>query len=161
MATPQTFLQTLHVLQAGLAAYGAYQSYVAITLLREYEGITKKAAEWSNEAQFQLDRTRTTQGAGAIAIVASMAGALTLATIPSHLPFYVRFMMSPALLIGSIAARQHIVSFWGPQGGTRVPLPKMGDFNQAQRKTKEVLNVLQWLEWSWVATSFGWGVLGA
>lgn len=68
MDTPQVFLRGLAAAQVALGLYGAYHSYVAITLLQEYEGVTKKAAEWSTEAQRQLDQTRSTQGAGAVAV---------------------------------------------------------------------------------------------
>lgn len=92
-------------------------------------------------------------------ITLSIAASLTLAIAPSDLPPVVRFVLSPALLVGMVAARQYMKSFWGPYGGTRVPLPGMGDYNEAQRKTKAILDVLEWLEYSWVAASFGWGLI--
>jgi len=66
--TPALFLTLQHVLQVVLSFYALRHSYVAITNLRKYEETTKKAAEWSDEAQKQLDKTRTTMGAGAITV---------------------------------------------------------------------------------------------
>ena len=87
MSTPALFLQGLHTVQIGIAAYGAYQSYVAITMLQGYESISKKAAEWSNEAQKQLDLTRSTQAAGALTVSRMIytSHILTLDRLPHHL----------------------------------------------------------------------------
>lgn len=43
---------------------------------------------------------------------------------------------------------------------TRVPLPKMEDYNEAERKTENLLQVLEYLEYSWVLTSFINGMIG-
>lgn len=66
--TPAHFLRTFHVLQVFLASYGGYNSYIAIRNLQEYEESVRKAAKWSNEAQHQLDRTRSTQAAGVVSV---------------------------------------------------------------------------------------------
>jgi len=42
----------------------------------------------------------------------------------------------------------------------RVPLPNMGAYNDAQRATEKMLEVLQWIEWSWVGASLGAGMIG-
>lgn len=68
MKTTEIFLQACYVLQMTLAAYGGYQSYIAIVNLRKYEEVTKKAAKWSSEAEHQLHKTRTTQASGALAV---------------------------------------------------------------------------------------------
>jgi aspartate/tyrosine/aromatic aminotransferase len=62
------FLTMQHVIQIVLSVYGLRHSYVAITNLQKYEDATKKLAEWSQEAQDQLNKTRTTQGSGAVAV---------------------------------------------------------------------------------------------
>jgi hypothetical protein len=41
----------------------------------------------------------------------------------------------------------------GKTAGMRVPLPKMGDYNEAQKRTEELLKVLDYLMMSWLATS--------
>lgn len=65
---PTYALRSFHVLQVFLAGFGAYNSYIAIRNLGEYEDSVRKAAKWSNEAQSQLDKTRSTQGAGAVSV---------------------------------------------------------------------------------------------
>lgn len=67
------------------------------------------------------------------------------------------------MLIGVLAARGYIKSYWAPQDGknvTRVPLPQMGDYNEAERRTENLLEILQYLEYSWVLTSFVHGMIG-
>lgn len=63
-----SFLTLQHVLQVVLSVYALRHSYVAITNLQKYEATTKKLANWSQEAQNQLTKTRTTQGTGAVAV---------------------------------------------------------------------------------------------
>ena len=36
----------------------------------------------------------------------------------------------------------------------------MGKYNEAQRATEQLLEVLQWVEWSWVGASLGAGMVG-
>ena len=68
MATPALYMRLTHVCQVALSAYGAYQSYIAITNLRTYEATTKKLAKWSDVVDRELHKTRTTQASGAIAV---------------------------------------------------------------------------------------------
>lgn len=71
--------------------------------------------------------------------------------------------MSPAVLVGIHAARAYIKSYWAPKDGknsTRVPLPQMGDYNEAERRTENLLQVLEYLEYSWVLTSLVHGIMG-
>lgn len=71
--------------------------------------------------------------------------------------------ISPVMLVGIIAARSHIKSYWAPTDGknsTRVPLPKMQDYNEAECRTENLLQVLEYLEYSWVLTSFVHGMIG-
>ncbi|EMC96197.1 hypothetical protein BAUCODRAFT_70754 [Baudoinia panamericana UAMH 10762] len=154
----------MHVCQAGLSAWGGYQSYIAITNLRKYEETTKKLAKWSNTVEEQLHKTRTTQGAGAVAILLSFIAATTLASVGARLNPWVRFGISPVMLLTVLFARGHIKNFWAPGDsktvGTRIPLPNMEDYNEAQRRTEEVLGTLEYLEYGWVATTFIAGMLG-
>ncbi|KAI0123704.1 hypothetical protein BJ170DRAFT_92258 [Xylariales sp. AK1849] len=151
------FLQILHLAQAALAAYGGQQSYVAITNLQKYEETSEKLAKYSNEASRQLHKTRTTQTSGAAAIIFSLFVSLLLAVRGSSYGFLIRYAASPVMLAGVFFARQHIQEYWagkdGKTVGKRVPLPKMEDYNEAQRKTEELLNVLEWLMFSWFATT--------
>ena len=54
--------------QVALSSYALYFSVISIRKLRRYEKISEQAAQYSNTADEQLQRTRTTQGAGAIAV---------------------------------------------------------------------------------------------
>jgi hypothetical protein len=151
------FLQILHLAQAALAGYGAQQSYIAITNLRRYEETSKKLAKYSNEAERQLHKTRTTQTSGAVAVLLSFFLSLLLAVRGSSYNVLIRYLASPVMVAGVFFARTHIQEYWagkdGKTVGKRVPLPKMEDYNDAQRKTEELLKVLEWLMFSWAATS--------
>lgn len=150
-------LQLLHLGQAGLATYGGLQSYTAITNLQKYEDASKKLAKISNEAERQLQRTRTTQAAAAVALLASLLASAYLALWGAGAGVLLRYGASPAVAAGVLLARQHVQDYWaagdGKTVGVRIPLPKMGDYNEAQRRTEELLKVLGWLIMSWVATS--------
>lgn len=151
-------LQLLHIAQAGLAAYGGQQSYVAITNLQKYEETSKKLAKYSNEAERQLHKTRTTQTSGVLAIVASLLASLYLFWRGGQGGFFYRFLASPIMAAAVYFARAHIAQFWsgskdGKTAGARVPLPKMGDYNEAQRRIEELLQVLDYLMFSWGATT--------
>lgn len=74
-----------------------------------------------------------------------------------------RLTTSPALLVLVLFARGHIKNYWAPTDGkniTRVPLPKMEDYNEAERKTEKILKLLEYLEYSWALTSFINGMVG-
>ena len=61
-------IPVLHAGQTALAAYAAQHSYEAITRVQKYESQTKQAAQYSDTADRQLKKTRTTQAAGAGAV---------------------------------------------------------------------------------------------
>lgn len=61
-------LRFLHMGQACIAGYGLYISYISITNLQKYEKKSEQAAKYSQSAADQLYKTRTTQGAGAVAV---------------------------------------------------------------------------------------------
>jgi hypothetical protein len=157
LITTAMLLPLLHVGQAGLAVYGGQQSYTAITNLQKYEDASKKLAKYSNEAERQLHKTRTTQASAALALLASLLASVYLAFRGGHGGFGLRYGASPAMCIGVFLARKHVQDYWargdGKTVGVRVPLPKMGDYNEAQRRTEELLKVLEWLVVSWLATS--------
>jgi hypothetical protein len=151
------FLQLLHLAQAGLAAYGGQQSYVAITNLRKYEATSKKLAKYSNEAERQLHKTRTTQALGALAIIISLLASLHFFRAGGDSGVFYRFLASPVMGAGVYFARTHMAEYWtgsksGTAAGKRLPLPKMEDYNEAQRRT-EALLTLDYLAFSWVVTS--------
>lgn len=152
------FLQLLHLAQAGLAAYGGQQSYIAVTNLQKYEKTSEKLAKYSNEAERQLHKTRTTQTSGAAAIIVSLLASLYLFWKGGQGGFFYRFLASPIMAAGVYFARIHIAQFWsgskeGKTAGARLPLPKMGDYNEAQRGTEELLKILDYLMFTWGATA--------
>jgi hypothetical protein len=56
---------------ASLAGFGGYNLYlvsISISNLQGYEETSKKAAKYSNVAENQLHKTRTTQATGAVAV---------------------------------------------------------------------------------------------
>ncbi|KAI0975504.1 hypothetical protein F4678DRAFT_272311 [Xylaria arbuscula] len=151
-------LKLIHVAQLAIAAYGAMQCQVAISRLLEYEDATKKLAKVSSEAERQLHKTRTTQGAGAIAILVSFAASGLLLTSGSSYGVLVRYLASPAMALSVFAARTYLQDFWAGKGGkavtdNKVPLPKMGGYNEALERTEKSLEVLGWLTISWAASS--------
>jgi hypothetical protein len=87
-----------------------------------------------------------------------------MAFVPKALPSWVRISVSPILLLVVLFARGHIKNYWAPSDGKtvgyKVPLPQIQDYNDAQKRTEELLKVLEYLEYTWVATSFINGMLG-
>jgi len=68
MRSAMLYLRLVQCTQAYLAGRGIYYSYFAIINLQKYEDAAKKLAEWSNEADRQLHKTRTTQTSGAVTV---------------------------------------------------------------------------------------------
>lgn len=150
-------LKLFHLAQIVIAAYGAMQSQVAIQRLLEYEDATKKLAKISSEAENQLHRTRTTQGSGAVAILVSFVASVLLATRGASNGFLVRYLASPLMTIAVYTVRGYLQGFWTGKDGVhvaaKIPLPKMGHYNEALEKTQKLLDVLGWLTASWAITS--------
>lgn len=150
-------LQLLHLAQIALVAYGGQQSYVAIRNLQKYEDKSEKAAQYSSEAARQLRKTRTTMASGAVALLVSGLMAMLLVVWGPYWDTMRRALVSPVLLITTDLARNYIQNYWaggnGTSVGARVPLPKMGDYNEAQRRVEQLLKVLGWLVLAWGATS--------
>ena len=71
-------LYILHTLQACWGAYSLYLSYISVTKLHKYEERSEKAAEYSNTAEHQLHKTRTTQASGAIAVCWTLPSSMYL-----------------------------------------------------------------------------------
>jgi len=97
-------------------------------------------------------------------IWSSLVAATVLAIVGAKLPPWARFITSPAMLVIVVLARYHIKNYWassdGKTVGTRIPLPNMEDYNEAQRRTQDLLQTLEYLEYGWVASIFVAGMLG-
>ncbi|KAI1464586.1 uncharacterized protein F4812DRAFT_160186 [Daldinia caldariorum] len=147
------FLQILHFAQATLAIYGGRQSYVAITNLRKYEDATKKAARVSKEAERQRQQTYATQTTGVVTLLFSFFMSVLLAREGSIYGFLPRFLAPAATIAAVYFARKYIRGFWaGKTPGVKGNLPNMGDYDDAEKRTHELLNVLDLLMYSWIAT---------
>ncbi len=177
----------MYASQAIISCWGAFQSVNAVTNLQKYEKTSEKLAEWSDTAKEHLHKTRTTQTTGALTVhlpppspqtpqahvltaepikqvLASLITSLTLAIGSPYLPAWFRLSASPALLVAVLLARRHIKQYWNPKdlpsgGGVRLPLPNMEGYNEAQRRTDELLQTLEYLEYGWVGTSLVAGML--
>ncbi|KAI6088510.1 hypothetical protein F4821DRAFT_90626 [Hypoxylon rubiginosum] len=148
-------LQIFHLAQAALAAYGGQQSYIAITNLRKYEETTKKLAQVSDTAEYRRNNTYTTQAAGVAALVLSFFVSLTLALRGGVYGFLTRYIYQGVTAAAVFFARGYMHNFWADKTpGLKGAVPKMGDYDEAQRKTHELLNVLDMLMATWVATFF-------
>ena len=85
--TPLTNMATalislLHALQASFGAYTLYLSSISIRNLQKYEESSKKAAKYSNIAEQQLHKTRTTQASGALSVLHAFLLRVHQLTIP-------------------------------------------------------------------------------
>lgn len=176
-----TYVVLMQLCQVIVSVYGGVQSYFAIVNLRKYEATTKKLAKWSSEVENQLNKTRTTQASGAAAVwhcsenevclcanhilqcLLSLVAGLVLAFGSSSLHKYVVMAVSPVMLAGVLFARQHIKKYWAPSDGktvgVRVPLPNMEEYNEAERRTEDLLAILQYLEYGWVMCTLMTGLM--
>ncbi|KAH7028102.1 uncharacterized protein B0I36DRAFT_147125 [Microdochium trichocladiopsis] len=161
----------LHSAQALLAAWGGFQSAIAITRLQTYESASEKLAEWSSEAARQLHKTRTTQASGALGFLFSFAASVFLATSdPTDRnsvlasPF-LRYNAAPTMVIALLLARTHMRNYWAPRGdgkkvGWKPPIKMMEDYNEAQRRTENIMVILEACAYSWMVAAvivfFGW-----
>ncbi|KAI1379869.1 hypothetical protein F4677DRAFT_297595 [Hypoxylon crocopeplum] len=146
-------LQLIHLAQAALAAYGGKHSYVAITNLRKYENTTKKLAKVSSEAEHQRQKTYSTQTSGVVALLLSFFASLLLASRGSIYGVLPRYLIPVVMVVALFFAKEHMQDFWaGKAPGLKGALPKMGDYEEAQRRTHSLLGVLDLLMLSWVAT---------
>ena len=73
------------------------------------------------------------------------------------------------MLLGMLLARGYIKNFWAPQtdfkegkdvGKKAPPLPNLEDYNLAVEHTVNLLKALEYLEYSWLISSFVVGVVG-
>lgn len=74
-------LPAFHVGQAILASYTTLLSYTSIVKLNTYEEMSEKAASYSNTAEHQLHKTRTTMTSGALATLSSLLSPIALIVV--------------------------------------------------------------------------------
>ncbi|KAB8299035.1 hypothetical protein EYC80_001166 [Monilinia laxa] len=138
--------------QIAFTGYNLYLSSIAIPKLLSYEDKAVKAAKYSNIAEEQLFKTRTTQAAS--------VGSLLL-TLLTAIPFLLLRYSSGSIFLAStvnlavlIATGKYVGDFW--KGKAKMPIPGTGDFNDAIGLTNEIRENEYFLAMSWVA----YGVVG-
>ncbi|KAF2455790.1 hypothetical protein BDY21DRAFT_372935 [Lineolata rhizophorae] len=146
-------LLCLDLTQAGWSARTGLDCCIAIGALRDYEAQSERAAQHSAIAARQLRKTRTAQASAAAAVSASILSSLYLGSAALSTPaaaLRAHVLLAALNLAASLAARAHVLSFWGPKG--KVPL--VGAFSDAVERSKAVARRLA------VAAAV-WGVAGA
>ncbi|KAI9653734.1 MAG: hypothetical protein M1821_006928 [Bathelium mastoideum] len=141
-------LRIMHLGQAAVAGYGLYLSYISITNLQKYEKRSEQAARHSRSAADQLFKTRTTQGAGAIAILVSLLTSLWIA-FGSGYPSSTKLTLSLANAAMGLFVRTYMLNFW--QGSAKIPF--LRGYNEALSKTGAILDLM-------VSLAVSWGVMG-
>lgn len=140
----------MHLGQVALGLWAAKHSYEAIWRLRQYEEASKKAAKYSNTADTQLQKTRTTQAAGALTILLSTVSSAYLAydhaTRSRHKHWAAYIVLYVLNVAAPLGARIHMADFWG----AKPKVPFVQGFNEAIDETKMVWAQLQWIQWSWI-----------
>jgi hypothetical protein len=95
MAT--ALLSLLHALLASFSAYTLYLSSIAIRHLQKYESTSKTAAKYSNTAEYQLHKTRTTQASGALSVPSPFPPSSS-PSLPSLLLTDNKYLLGPPIL---------------------------------------------------------------
>ncbi|KAL3419884.1 hypothetical protein PVAG01_08383 [Phlyctema vagabunda] len=141
-------LSVLHTVQSTFAAYNLYVGTQTVSNLLEYEEKSKKAAEYSNVAENQLYKTRTTQATSIASVLLTfVSSAYLIFSNKSKSSELVTMAINLAVLT---LARQYIGNFW--DGKAKVPLPGVGKFNDAISMTKEVRLNMLYLAGTWLAS---------
>lgn len=89
-------------------------------------------------------------------ILFSFSTSLLLTFAPDALPSVLRYSLSPVLLIATLFARSHIAGFWEH----KAKVPFVDGYNEAIGSTVQILDVLKWLEYSWVGVSLVGAIAG-
>lgn len=89
-------------------------------------------------------------------VLFSFSSSLLLAFAANSIPSIVRYTLSPAVLLAVLFSRSHVADFWA----SKAKVPLVDGFNDAISSTKEILQLLQWLEWSWVGVALVGAICG-
>jgi hypothetical protein len=101
-------LPAFHVGQAILASYSALLSYTSIVKLQKYEEMSKKVASYSNTAEHQLHKTRTTMTSGALSTLCSLLSSIALAIVSPRNDRRQLFLLSVVNTAACAFAHVHI-----------------------------------------------------
>lgn len=129
---------------------------------------TNDSRKWTGNSTTHIKTELTaTVANNIIQIIVSLLAALIMLTLPNKMPTWAPYTISPAMLFIVLGARQYLKNFWTPAQdsrgkdvGAKVPLPNMEDYNLAVQKTEDLLEVLKYLEYSWLITMVVGGVVG-
>lgn len=129
---------------------------------------TNDSRKWTGNSTTHIKTELTaTVANNIIQIIVSLLAALIMLTLPNKMPTWAPYTISPAMLFIVLGARQYLKNFWTPTQdsrgkdvGAKVTLPNMEDYNLAVQKTEDLLEVLKYLEYSWLITMVVGGVVG-
>jgi len=144
----------------GASGYALYTSIASIQNVRTYEEQTKQAAKISNIAEEQLNNTRTTEAAGALATAVSLLTATAFTVYPNQSPG-IQLGFAGFNVAALAFASDHISRFW--RGKSKVPLPGAGNYNDAISQMETLTRTLWMLAVAWVVEFgvVGWGFMSA
>ncbi|KAI9640464.1 hypothetical protein NHQ30_011210 [Ciborinia camelliae] len=138
--------------QMVFTGYNLYLSSIAIPKLLKYEDTAVKAAQYSNLAEDQLFKTRTTQAASVGALVLTFITASTFLLVTyTHSTIFALSNVNLAVLL---VTRNYVGDFW--KSKPKLPIPGTGDFHDAMGLTSRVRANQLFLAMSWVV----YGVVG-
>jgi len=150
-----TTLKVFHFHQALFSAYAVYLSSISVSDSKQYESKAEKAAEWSNTAEHELHKTRTTLTSGTAASFCSFVTSLNLLLIPTTIPTWLKLTLNTANVVTTLAAEAHIRGYWS--GKAKVPL--VDQYNEAISTTNQLRILLWCLAGIWTVTSAITGVM--
>ncbi|EXJ96093.1 hypothetical protein A1O1_01219 [Capronia coronata CBS 617.96] len=143
-------LTLFHAIQGAGSVYAGLLSATAIYNLQQREEQAEHAAQYSNTAEHQLHKTRTTETSGALAVISSVISSVALAVISSSEgQSSIPFLLSTANAIGLGLAGRHLRNFW--RGKAKVPF--LTDYNDGVSASNQLLQTLGVLAVSWIISS--------
>jgi hypothetical protein len=160
-----SFLTVLYGCQSFFSLYNLSLCIISITKLRGYEETSKKAAQYSQTAADELQKTRTTQASALLAVRCPLKLPKISILINIHQVLFsllsagvlvfkgdqawlMKFALAGANVLALESARRYVGSQW--KGRAKMPLPGMADFNEATTKTQEVRMNMAALALSWI-----------
>lgn len=148
-------LPTFHVGQAILTTYTALLSYTSIVKLNKYEELSEKAAGYSNTAEHQLHKTRTTMASGALATLCSLLSSAALIVISPETDRRQMLLISMVNTAATAFAYVHISNFWR----VKAKIPMVTDFNDAINTSNAMRTSLLYLAMTWGIADVIYGYL--
>ena len=108
--TMSFILPAFHGGQAILTSYTTLLAYTSIVKLQKYEKMSQKAASYSNTAEHQLHKTRTTMTSGALSTLCSLLSSVALAIVSPRNDRRQLFLLSVVNTAACAFAHVHVRS---------------------------------------------------